>query len=810
MNLNKPISAFLLGLVLPSVLLAQSGDLAVLYPRADETVSQLLFEHAPGSFEMVDAFRARSIDLAENHPRLTVAGDFTGDGLEEIALFEDLLYVPNLNPEFTCCIVRISRSVGDRFIPSGTWFSVLDTALSFAHIDHAVAWDYNQDGFSDIALFYNDPSSQQLTLFVLESDGSSFSEALPWYSCDRNDFNFTAVEFACAGDYNGNGKPDIAVFYNYVGTAPETRQSLFLFESDGTSFELLPAAYDATKAEYDFSDMKFAMAGNFNSDSYTDLAVWMSDPTGLQTKVPVFQGSASGQLSPADYFNAPSSEWDLSAMVHAVSGNFTGDEASDLAVFYDHPGSGDQEILILESKLSSFASPELAFSTDPGNLNVINITSVVAGTFAFHPVVSAATWKEDKQGAVSFTFDDGYRGAFEHGGAELEAAGLLGTYYIFTDTTLTYDGEIAGTSLVREYKNRGHEIGSHSSNHSDLGLLSETGDYDSLSTVLSESVTLLNARFDQNTLSMAIPFGSFRPGTLDSISNHFLSARSSQYGYNLATPYDFYALKSWPVLSTTSAAFVDNLVGVAESYGTYLPLMYHDMLDEPFDKEVRIYTYGREDFRETLQLTSQRNVWIDTHQNIYKYIRMRNALRIEQLDLGEAQLQPGHFSFVADDYLPDSVFDVGLTLLVRLPDSWTEDSATVEAGDQQMVTKVLSDGQGSFLRYNCIPSANPAIHVYEGRKAPNRIQERKLPVPEVLLAAFPNPFIHETRITVSGPAGESWKLVLLDMQGKRIREIHLHHRDSCSLYREDLSPGMYILQLLDSELPVASIKLIAR
>jgi len=809
-NLRGQFFWLFICLVFPTSVAGQTSDLAAIYPRTDETVSQLLFANGASGFTMMDAYRARNEDLAENHPRLTVSGDFTGDGLDEFALFEDLLYTPNMNPEFTCSVVRISRSGGNQFIPAGTWFSILDTGFYFDNVNFSVAGDYNQDGFSDIALFYNDPTSEQLTLYVLESDGQAFSEAIPWYTCDRNDFNFTALKFACGGDFNGNGKHDIAVFYNYFGTAPDTRQSVFLFESDGDSFELLPAVYDATKAEYDFSDMKFAMSGDFNLDTYSDLAVWMNDPSGLQTQVPVFEGSASGQLSPVVYYNAPVSELDLADIVQSTSGEFAGDAASDLAVFYDNPGSGSQEILVLESKLTSFASPEIGFITDPGSLAVSDITSVMAGRFTHQPLVRAATWKEDRQGAISFTFDDGYKGAFEHGGSELDAAGLSGSFYIFTDTTLTYDGEIAGTSLVREYKERGHEIASHTSNHSDLGLLTETGENDSLSKVLSESVDLLNERFDQETFSMSIPFGSFQYETLDSISNYFYTARSSQFGFNLATPYDNFALKSWPILSTTTPAFVDNLGAIAESFGHYLPLMYHDMVDEPFDEDVEIYNYSRDKFRETVQLTTNRSVWIDTHQNIYKYILMRNALKIDQVELGEANMQPGHFSFVADDALVDSIFNVELSLLIRLPESWTEDSATVESGDQHIVREVLSDVQGDYLLYNCLPSANRTIHVYEGKKPATWVDDRKANPTKVSLAAYPNPFTYETQIIVSGPSTAPGKLVLLDLQGRLLREIQVDQSESYHLSRENLSPGIYVLQLIESGVQIASLRLMAR
>ncbi len=797
-------------LVFTVTVTGQFRDLAVLYPRADESVSHLLFDHEAAGFAMLDAYRVPEADLGENHPRLTVGGDFNGDGVDELALFDDLAYTPNLNPGFTCSVIRMLRSTGDRFLPSGTWFSVPDTALSFDLVDFSVAGDFNLDGFSDIALFYNDPASEQMTIYVLESNGSGFSGAIPWYTTTRNEFNFTAVKFACAGDFNGNAKPDIALFYNYFGTVPETPQAVFVFESNGQSFDLLPAAYQGTKAAYDFSDMQFASSGDFNMDSYTDLAVWMTNPAGTHTQVPVFVGSGSGQLTPVNYYSAPVSSLDIQDIGYAVSGDFSGNEASDQAVFHHNPGNGNQEILVLESQLSSFAAPVAAFSSDPGNFLVSGITSAVPGSFVHEPLVVATTWQDDRKGAVSFTFDDGYRGAFEHGAAELEAAGWRGSFYIFTDTTLTYDGELAGTSLVRAAKNKGHEIGSHTSNHSDLGLLAGSGNYDSISRVLGESVDILNQRFNQNTYSMSIPFGSFRYEVLDSISNHFLSARSSQYGFNLATPYDFYALKSWPILSTTSPAFVDNLLSLAESHGHYLPLLYHDMTDEAFDEAVEIYNYGRDQFRETLVLAGSRDVWIDTHLHIYKYIRERNALKIGQVELGEADAQPGHFSFVAADDLADSVFNVPLTLKIRLPGSWTEDSATVETGEEQLVLEVQSDAGGMFVYSPALPVEDRAIHVYEGRKSATRVDAWPDPRTVPGLAAFPNPFRQETLIRVSGGEPGDMTLVLRDIQGRIHREVPLYQNETIVLSRENLSPGLYVLQLMESGIPVATLKLIAR
>jgi len=438
-----------------------------------------------------------------------------------------------------------------------------------------------------------------------------------------------------------------------------------------------------------------------------------------------------------------------------------------------------------------------------------HITAVQSGAFLYQAVVSVATWKDDRRGASSFTFDDGYRGAFEHGGAELEAAELKGTFYIFTDTSAIYDGELASTSLVREYKNKGHEIASHTSNHSNLGILTESGDMDSLNQVLSASAELLNERFDQYTMSMSIPFGSFRYETLEPISNYFYSARSSQHGFNLATPYDFFALKSWPVLSTTSPTFVDNLLSRAEAYGTYLPLMYHDMVDTTFDEDIYIYTYSRQLFRETLEAAQDRDLWIDTHERIYKYTRQRNALKISGLEDGEMNQQAGNFSFVADDGLPDSIFNVELTLKIMLPENWLSDTITVGPEGEYGYKQVQQDSTDRYILYDWLPVSGVSIQVHDGIVYATGSSDRKVYAENISLLAAPNPFRLETRIRVTGKVQSDAYLIVRDLHGRIVQEIRDLTGDSFMLSRASLSSGIYVVQLVQAGKPIAALKLIA-
>lgn len=783
----------------------QQTNITYSHRAPDETITIKIDE---GS-----AWIARTHDLALNHPRLTVTGDFTGNGRDELAEFAELNYTPNMNPHYSSSLISLFRSEGSRMVPAGTWFREADTVLTLEYLDFTLTGDFNMDGLDDIALFYNDPSSETQTIYVLESTGIGFSKLKPYYTGPRNEFNFTAINFVCGGNFTEGGKPGIAVFYNYFGTAPDTPQRIFLFESDGSNLVLEAAIYSGTKNELDFSGIRFALPEDYDQDLITDIALIRDNLAGAVHELLVFEGSAAGAMSLVNYLTIPGDQPGYPGVLHAITGKINDDERPDLLLLHRDPDTGYQEALLMEGNEGSFTAPE-AYETPLTKVPFDEISYILAGKFLHRPLAYATTWQNSHCGAISFTFDDGTLGAFEHGAPALEAAGLSATFYVFTATTLEYDAPVAGIELMRKYQQKGFEIASHTFNHSNLGLITASQDYDSLSQVLTTSKNELDQLFDQQTISMSIPFGSFRQATLDSISRHFMTARSSQFGFNLASPYDFFALKSWPILSTTSPAYVDALVSTAETYATYLPLMYHDILDEPFDEENLIYTYSLDKFRETIALIKERDVWIATHADVYKYIREREALEIEERVPTDAD---GSFSLILNDGLDDSVFDVALTLRISVPGWWDNEMATIgvvtlEGLDSIHTTPILSDSTGSYILFNQVPIEGIDLHISEALFDGIDQQKATASRRSLNLSASPNPFQGETTITMEGELTEAHQIFLLNPQGSILRSIapggNQGNNISISISGDDLPPGMYIITVQDSQGRTGHLKLL--
>jgi hypothetical protein len=205
-----------------------------------------------------------------------------------------------------------------------------------------------------------------------------------------------------------------------------------------------------------------------------------------------------------------------------------------------------------------------------------------------------------------------------------------------------------------------------------------------------------------------------------------------------------------------------------------------------------------------------RDLWIDTHERIYKYIRERNALKILLIESDDLNAQPGYFSFTADDQLADSLFNVELTLKISLPPGWMEESVTVGPGDEFSYMAVEEDETGRFILYDWLPVSGVTIAVYDGKYTGTGLGDRNPAPSGVTLSAAPNPFLYETLVKVTGQNSINSYLIVTDIHGRMVREIREPEGSSFHLARENLPPGIYIIQLIDSGIQVASYKLVAQ
>ena len=290
-----------------------------------------------------------------------VTGDFNGDGKDDAACFAAF-------NNGTHSEIRVSLSNGTSAQPWDIWFQ--STAFNaFKTTNRMVAGDFNGDGKDDIAVMYDYSyeESGKSKIFVFLSTGSAFGSApQTWFSTGGFPASKVADRFV-AGDFNGDGKDDIAALFDYSFQAAG-RSKMFVFKSTGSSFGSWPQTWFSSD---DFTASKVTgrfVAGDFNEDGKDDIAAMFDRSAEESGKCTIYVFPSTGSSfssAPQDWFTNggfPSSK----VTNRFTAGDFDGDGDDDIGVMFDYSfqATGNSKIFVFKSSGSSFGSwPQTWFNT---------------------------------------------------------------------------------------------------------------------------------------------------------------------------------------------------------------------------------------------------------------------------------------------------------------------------------------------------------------------------------------------------------------------------------------------------------------
>ncbi|MFF5971826.1 FG-GAP-like repeat-containing protein, partial [Streptomyces sp. NPDC012769] len=113
-----------------------------------------------------------------------------------------------------------------------------------------VAGDYTGDGKSDIGILYDNGQAtdgrNQAALWTLASTGTDFTNPSKKWDSGTGSWNGQASKVT-SGDFNGDGKTDVGVLYNYGNQDNGiNRTGLWKFTSTGTDFANPVMSWDST------------------------------------------------------------------------------------------------------------------------------------------------------------------------------------------------------------------------------------------------------------------------------------------------------------------------------------------------------------------------------------------------------------------------------------------------------------------------------------------------------------------------------------------------------------------------------------
>lgn len=197
---------------------------------------------------------------------IPMTGDVNGDGRDDIVRFT----------RGDTADVFVALSTGDGFGPEAKWHEAFAPGAAIPSIG-----DFDGDGRDDIAAFTR---GQQFTAYVALSTGTGFAgsgEDAVWYR-----FLGTDGAVPVTGDFDGDGRDDIALFLFETFPDPKFHGTVFVSLSNGVRF-----VHDFWRWNRSFgSGDDIPAVGDVNSDGRDDLLIFDRE-TGR-----VYASRSDGQL----------------------------------------------------------------------------------------------------------------------------------------------------------------------------------------------------------------------------------------------------------------------------------------------------------------------------------------------------------------------------------------------------------------------------------------------------------------------------------------------------------------------------------
>jgi sugar lactone lactonase YvrE len=309
----------------------------------------------------------------ENPQTRCAIGDFNGDGILDVATANS---APDSNQTIYANTVTISLGNGD-----GTFTTLPTHPATGTRPQSIVAGDFNGDGKLDLATTNNLDGT--VTILLGNGDGTFTAAATPTtgpspYSIVAADFNrdgnldlavsasgqvtillgngdgtFTTSTVNLAGDslaslvtadFNGDGNADLAVqsYYPNVGVV------VLLGNGDGT-FTPKPVIPQTGSG----SNLNVLVAGDFNSDGKTDLAVTNSS----ENTVTILLGNGDGTFTASNAASATGTD-----PIDVQAADFNGDGKLDLVVV-NFTESTLRETVLLGNGDGTFTLPAISTGT---------------------------------------------------------------------------------------------------------------------------------------------------------------------------------------------------------------------------------------------------------------------------------------------------------------------------------------------------------------------------------------------------------------------------------------------------------------
>ncbi|QRV39068.1 VCBS repeat-containing protein (plasmid) [Streptomyces californicus] len=194
----------------------------------------------------------------------------------------------------------------------------------------AIRHDYNGDGRSDLATWYDYADGGDALHTMLAGPTGGFGEPAKSFSVGPDKYWADHMKFT-TGDFNGDGRGDVAAFYGYDDG--RVNLSTWLSKADG-GFNTPTTSWSVPAGEWSFGRMT-PRSGDFDGDGRDDIAVWYDYADGRDRLWTFTANQQGGFNDPFASWTGPETGWTASKS-KLVIGDFDADGRDDMAALYDY------------------------------------------------------------------------------------------------------------------------------------------------------------------------------------------------------------------------------------------------------------------------------------------------------------------------------------------------------------------------------------------------------------------------------------------------------------------------------------------
>lgn len=287
------------------------------------------------------------------------------------------------------------------------------------------------------------------------------------------------------------------------------------------------------------------------------------------------------------------------------------------------------------------------------------------------------TWFQDKEGAISISFDDACYTQYEYAFPILEKYNLKATFSLvgeWTHDVPTYSSEPESFMIkkmswneILELHQKGHEIAAH-------GFIHQKYDNQMPKEEIIKQMKDVKELIESKTLSQVYtlhyPY-SFTSEKIIAAAKEagFLFCRTGTDSVNNANPKNMNYLYSRAILNNETPDSIQLNKWVSDAKGKWLILMYHHLFPEN-SKEINIlnahqvkntYSLYPKTFENQINRLAYSNNWIAPVVNIGKYIVERNNTEIQVLK------QRRKLVVSTNTKLDTSIYNQPLSIKIKMP-----------------------------------------------------------------------------------------------------------------------------------------------